>query len=466
MQPDLLRSVTDHATRYLNHLRTRRVSPAPDALERLRLLDGPLPEGPTDPGLVVRLLDEIGGPATMASAGGRFFGFVVGGALPASLAAHWLAAAWDQNVCMSVLSPVGAAIERIAGAWLLDLLGLPREAHVSFVTGTTMATLTGLAAARHAVLERAGWNVEEDGLFGAPPVTVIVSEEAHATLYRALALLGLGRSRVRRVAVDRRGRMRVDALPPLSGPAIVCIQAGNVDTGAFDPAREICDAAREVGAWVHADGAFGLFAAAAPGRAHLLAGFEDADSWSTDGHKWLNVPYDCGIAVVRHRDALRAALSFRAAYLIQDDECGDPMDFTPQASQRSRAIDVWAALRSLGRKGVADLVERTCRFAERFAEGLAEAGFEILNDVVINQVLVSFGDEETTRRVVAAIQEEGTCWCSGTTWQGRAAMRISVSSWATTGEDVERSLAAMVRVAAAHGAGKPHGGTHAVEGKR
>lgn len=449
MDSELLQTVTDHANRYLSHIRNRRVSPVPEALDRLGLLDGPLPEGPTDPKLVVRLLDEIGGPATMASAGGRFFGFVVGGSLPAALGAHWLATAWDQNVCMSVLSPVGAALEKITGAWLLDLLGLPREAHVSFVTGTTMATLTGLAAARHAVLARAGWNVEEDGLFGAPPVTVIVGTEAHATLYRALAVLGLGKSRVKKVPVDGQGRMRADALPRVSGPTIICIQAGNVDTGNFDPAREICAAAREAGAWVHADGAFGLFAAAAPDRAHLLAGFEEADSWSADGHKWLNVPYDCGLAIVRHREALQKALAFRAAYLMQDDR-NDPMDYTPSASQRARAVDVWAALRSLGRAGMADLVERTCRFAARFAEGFTKAGYEILNEVVINQVLVSFGDDETTRRVVAAIQEEGTCWCSGTTWQGRAAMRISVSSWATTEEDVERSLAAMVRVAANH----------------
>ncbi|MHC4945782.1 MAG: pyridoxal phosphate-dependent decarboxylase family protein [Planctomycetota bacterium] len=446
MDNNLLRKVTEYASNYLSLLKSRGVGPAPIAIDRLSRLDEPLPEDPTDPEEVVRQLNEIGGPATMGSAGGRFFGFVVGGSLPAALAAHWLAAAWDQNMGMRVLSPAGAAIEKIAGEWILDLLNLPQESHVSFVTGTTMATLTGLAAARHTVLKRAGWDVEADGMFNAPPVKVILGAEAHATVYRALSLLGLGKSRPIVVPVDGQGRMRADCLPLLDGPAIVCIQAGNVNSGAFDPAREICARAHEAGAWVHVDGAFGLWAAASPERARLLEGFADADSWSMDGHKWLNVPYDCGVAVVRHREALKKALALRAAYLIKDEE-GDPMDFTPEASQRARAVDVWAAICSLGRSGMAGLIERTCGYATRFAEGLRRAGYEILNEVQINQVLVSFGEPDLTRRIVRAIQEDGTCWCSGTVWQDRVAMRISVSSWATTDEDVERSLEAILRIA-------------------
>lgn len=444
METDLLASIAEYANAYLKSLQDRRVAPEPEALERLHELDRPLPDVPEDPEAVLRHLHEVASPATMATAGGRFFGFVVGGALPAALAAHWLAAAWDQNMVMRVLSPAGAIIEEVAARWILDLLGLPAESHVSFVTGTTMASLTGLAAARHAQLERAGWDVEADGMSGAPPITVIVGAEAHASLYRALRLLGLGRERVVVVPADGQGRMRADALPHMEGPTIVCIQAGNVNTGAFDPAKEICEIAHDAGAWVHVDGAFGLWAAAAPGRAHLADGFSEADSLATDGHKWLNVPYDCGLAVVKDRVSLKKALSYRAAYLMQED--GDPMDYTPEASRRMRALDVYASLRSLGRSGVADMIERTCRYAARFAEGLRGAGYEILNDVVINQVLVSFGEPDVTQSIIDAVQEEGTCWCSGTVWQGRCAMRISVSSWATTEEDVERSLEAILRI--------------------
>jgi len=291
-----------------------------------------------------------------------------------------------------------------------------------------------------------GWDVEAQGLFGAPPVTVVVGAEAHPSVLKALGLLGLGRTRVVTVPVDGQGRMRAEALPPLAGPTVVCIQAGNVNTGAFDPAPEICRRARAAGAWVHVDGAFGLWAAAAPARAHLAAGIGDADSWATDAHKWLNVPYDSGLAFVRDPEALRAAMAVSAAYLPAG-ESRNPADYTPELSRRARGVEVWAALRSLGRAGLADLVERTCRHAARFAEGLRAAGYQVLNEVVLNQVLVSFGDQETTTRVIAAIQADGTCWCGGTVWQGHVAMRISVSSWATTAADVERSLDAMLRVA-------------------
>ena len=444
---DLLRDAAARAARYLAGLDTRAVVVAAETHARLAALDEPLPDGPTDPATVLALLDDLGSPATTATAGGRFFGFVIGGTLPAALAANWLAGAWDQDAGMSAICPIGAAVEEVSRRWLLDLLELPPDSGAAFVTGGTMANFAALAAARHAVLARAGWDVEARGLFGAPPVTVVVGAEAHVSIVKALGLLGFGRERVARVPVDGQGRMRADALPALNGPAIVCIQAGNVNTGAFDPAAAICIWARDAGAWVHVDGAFGLWAAAAPARAHLMEGFAGADSWATDAHKWLNVPYDSGFAFVRDPEALRAAMMTTAAYLVQD-EAREPDQYTPEMSRRARGVEVWAALRSLGRGGLADLIERTCRHASRFAAGLAAAGHEILNDVVLNQVLVSFGDDATTRRVIAGIQADGACWCGGTVWQGRAAMRISVTSWATTDADVERSLAAMLRVAA------------------
>jgi len=445
MMRKLLSEAGERAIRYLEGLDHRGVAPAPAAVERLKEWDEPLPEEPTDPERVLALLDEIGSPATTAMAGRRFF--VIGGALPATVAANWLAGAWDQNTGLAAVTPGTALLERVALRWLLDLLGLPPTCGGGFVTGATMANFTGLAAARRAVLARVGWDVEAHGLFGAPPVTVVVGAEAHPSLFKVLGLLGLGRDRVVRVPVDGQGRMRGDALPPLSGPSIVCIQAGNVNTGAFDPAPEICRRAHAAGAWVHVDGAFGLWAAAAPARAHLAAGLAEADSWATDAHKWLNVPYDSGLAFVRDPEALRAAMAVSAVYL-PTIETREPFHYTPEMSRRARGVEVWAALRSLGRAGLADLVERTCGHATRFAEGLRAAGYRVLNEVVLNQVLVSFGDAETTRQVIAGIQADGTCWCGGTVWQGQVAMRISVSSWATTASDVERSLDAMLRIAA------------------
>lgn len=445
---DLLQSAAQRAAHYLNALDTRNVAPSSEALARLNELGGPLPDAPDDPADVLALLDRVGSPATVASAGGRYFGFVVGGTLPAALAANWLAGAWDQNAGMKIMAPVASAVEEIAQRWLLDLLALPAEAGVGFVTGATMANLSALAAARHALLERAGWNVEAQGLFGAPPITVLVGDEVHVSLLKALSILGLGRDRVVRVPVDDQGRMRADALPPIKGPTIVCLQAGNVNSGASDPIGAICAIAHAAGAWVHVDGAFGLWLAAAPQRAHLVRGLADADSWATDAHKWLNVPYDNGLVICRQPEHLRAAMSASAAYLLQDDR-GEPFHYTPEMSRRARGIEVWAALRSLGRGGVADLIERCCQHAARFAAGLREAGYQVLNEVESNQVLVSFGDADTTRRVIGAIQADGTCWCGGTVWQGQTAMRISVSSWATTEDDVERSLAAMLRCAAA-----------------
>ena len=409
-------------------------------------LGGALPECGEDALTTLELLDEAGSPATMASAGPRYFGFVIGGALPESVAASWLATAWDQNAGLVAASPVSAALEDISLAWLLDLLCLPASAAGAFVTGATMANFTALAAARHAVLSRVGWDVEADGLGGAPPLQVVVGAEAHASLLKAVALLGLGRERVTRVPADAQGRMRTDELPRLEGPAIVCLQAGNVNSGAFDPARELCAWAHDAGAWVHVDGAFGLWAAAAPGRAALANGVADADSWATDAHKWLNVPYDSGLTFVRDAVALRAAMGQSAAYYIAGEQ-REPMHYTPETSRRARGVEIWAALRTLGRAGVADLVERCCQHAARFADGLRRSGFDVLNDVVLNQVLVSFGSDEATRRVIQAVQREGTCWAGGTVWHGRAAMRISVSGWATTQADVDRSLEAIARLA-------------------
>ncbi len=395
---------------------------------------------------VLGQLDDIGSPGTGTSAGGRYFGFVIGGTLPGALAANMLASAWDQNCGLTIISPTTAKLEVVALRWLLDVLHLPPTCAAGFVTGATMANFTGLAAARHSLLKRAGWDVEEQGLFGAPPLTVVVGDEVHVTALKALAMLGLGRARVTRVPVDDQGRMRADKLPPFDNRTILCMQAGNVNTGAADAFAEIIPRAHDAGAWVHVDGAFGLWATATPARAALVAGVESADSWALDAHKWLNVPYDSGIAICRDKTALRGAMAVSAAYLTGGAE-REPNDYVPELSRRARGVDVWAALSALGRSGVAEMIERNCRQATRFAEGLRDAGFEILNDVVLNQVLVSFGEPETTRRVIAGIQADGTCWCGGTVWQGRTAMRISVCSWATTDEDVELSLAAMIRVA-------------------
>jgi glutamate/tyrosine decarboxylase-like PLP-dependent enzyme len=396
---------------------------------------------------VLRLLDETASAATTAMAGPRFFGFVVGGSLPAALAANWLAGAWDQKSAFRSVAPATSTLEEVSLRWLVDLFGLPEGTAAGFTTGATVANFTALAAARHAVLTQAGWDVEADGLFGAPPVSVVVGGEVHPSLIKALGLIGLGRSRVGRVPVDDQGRMRSEQMPRLEGPTIICAQAGNVNTGAVDPLAEICARARDSGAWVHVDGAFGLWAAAVPSLRHLTAGVEQADSWATDAHKWLNVPYDSGLAFVRDADAIRAAMSVTAEYLPVAGGLRNPSDYTPEMSRRGRGVEVWAALLSLGRSGLVDLIERNCRMARRFASELSTAGYEILNDVVLNQVLVSFGDADVTDRIVAGVQADGTCWCGGTVWNGRPAMRISVSSWATTDDDVTRSVEAITKVA-------------------
>jgi glutamate/tyrosine decarboxylase-like PLP-dependent enzyme len=442
----LLKRAARDAMDYLEGEDNRPVAPTPQAVAALSALRGPLPPGPTSPDTVLHLLHEFGSPATVAKTSGRNFGFVNGGCLPAALAASWLVSTWDQNAAFFVQSPTAVTLEEVALDWVRDLLGLPVGTGGAVVTGATMANFSALAAARHALLARAGWNVEADGLFGAPPITVVVSAEAHASVAKALGMLGMGRNRVVQVPADGQGRMRADALPQMDANTILCLQAGNVNTGAFDPAYAIIPAAHAAGAWVHVDGAFGLWAAASQEYRKWTKGFESADSWATDAHKWPNIGYDCGVALVREPEHLRAAMSMDAAYLVQGEH-REPSYFNPELSRRARGVELWAGLRSLGRSGVAQIVERTSSHARRFAAGLKAAGFEILNDVVINQVLVSFGSSEKTLHVIERIQKDGTCWCGSTVWQGRTAMRISVSSWATTAEDVDRSLAAMIRAA-------------------
>jgi glutamate/tyrosine decarboxylase-like PLP-dependent enzyme len=445
---DLLDDAARRAKHYLANLGSRTVAPSRAAIAGLSVFDAPLPQRACTAEEVLAELDEFGSPATMASAGGRFFGFVIGGSLPVTVAASWLATAWDQNAGLVVTSPVNAAAEKAALRWVKDLLGLPAESAGGFVTSATAANFCGLAGARHALLERLGWDVEGQGLFGAPPLTVVVSEEVHASMRKALSMVGFGRDRVVRVPCDAQGQMRLAEFPRIDARTVVCTQAGNVNTGGFDPIGEICALAHSHGAWVHVDGAFGLWAAAAPARAHLRRGVDGADSWATDAHKWLNVPYDSGLVMAREESALRAALSIDAAYLAQGED-RIPYQYTPDFSRRARGIEVWAALRQLGRAGLAELIERTCRFAQRFAAVLSREGHKVLNDVVLNQVLVSFGSAERTRKVIERIQNDGTCWCGGTVWQGHTAMRISVSSWATTEADVELSLEAILRAARA-----------------
>src|SRR6266853_467127 len=443
---DLLCLAADKARRYVQDVAGRRVGPSEAALAALAELHEPFPLSPCDPTAVIKRLDEIGSAATVATTGGRYFGFVNGGMVPAALAANWLAGAWNQNAALRVMSPIAAELEEIVVRWVCEALGLPLECEGGLVSCATMANFTALVTARHALSARAGWDVSADGMFGAPPIDVVVGAEVHASILKALSLAGFGRKRVTIVEADGQGRMRADKLPRLSERTIVCIQAGNVNTGSFDPAVEICNAAREQGAWVHVDGAFGLWARISHKYQHLTEAFDQADSWATDAHKWPNVGYDSGLAIVRDGTALRASMGITAAYL-EPGSRGEPMHHTPEASRRARGVELWAALKSLGRSGLRALIERTCACARRFAEGLREGGFDVLNDVVINQVLVSFGRPEVTREVIRRVQEDGTCWCGGTVWQGKTAMRISVCSWATTEADVERSLAAILRIA-------------------
>ena len=447
---ELYRQAADHAADFVETLQTRPIRAEADVDELTSSLGGPLPEGPTDPRAVIASLVENVEPGLCATPSGRFFGFVIGGAVPASVAADILTSAWDQNAGLYVAGPAAAVVEEVCRGWLIELLGLPPHVSVAFVTGAQMAHVTALAAARHHVLEKAGWDVPQQGLAGAPEIRVVVAAKRHVTVDRALRLLGIGASSLDLVPVDDQGRMQVEQLRFGDGPTIVCGQAGEVNTGAFDDLDAIADAAAEAGAWFHLDGAFGLWAAASPELRHLVRGAERADSWTVDCHKWLNVPYDSGLAFCAHPDAHRAAIAVTASYLVfgRDERERDQMDWTPEFSRRARGFTVYAALRSLGRSGVAEMVERSCEHARLFAELLEEGGGTILNDVVLNQVLVRFGDGERTREVIRRVQEDGTCWLGGTEWQGEHAMRVSVSNWRTNREDVERSVDAILAAAA------------------
>ena len=441
----LLRDACERAVAYLDGVASRPVAPSEEAVAGLLELGFPLPRQGLGATHVLHVLDEVGSPATVASNGPRYFGFVTGAAFPAAQAASWLSTAWDQNAALTVMSPVAARLGEVAVGWIADLLGLPSGIPGGFVTGATMANATCLAAARDAVLTRHGWDAGRDGLVGAPPVTVVVGAEVHATVRKALGIIGLGRDRAVVLPADVQGRIIARDLPALDGPAIVCLQAGNVNTGASDPFPPLIEWAHDHGAWVHVDGAFGLWAAASPATASQVAGVAGAESWATDCHKWLNTTYDCGLALVFDPETLRLAMEASASYLPGSG--AESMHLTPQSSQRARGVEVWATLASIGRDGVGDLVERCCRLARRFADGMRAAGFAVLNDVVLNQVLVSFGDAARTDAVIAAVQADGTCWCGPTTWHGQRAMRVSVSSWCTTDDDIDRSVAAITACA-------------------
>jgi glutamate/tyrosine decarboxylase-like PLP-dependent enzyme len=448
---ELLARARELALDYIASLDSRDVAGDVDRAALLDALGGPLGAQGESPIEVIEKLAAAADPGLVATTSGRFFGFVEGGVVPAALAADWLTSTWDQNPGFYVLSPAAAVAEEVVAGWVLDLLGLPATASVGFTIGAQVANFAGLAAGRHHVLQAAGWDVEADGLQGAPKVTVVVGEERHATVGRALRFLGLGERTVTVVPADGQGRMNAAELPAVlaanPGPTIVCAQAGNVNTGAFDPMRQIAEACRESGAWMHVDGAFGLWAAATPRFRHLVDGIELADSWAADAHKWLNVPYDSALVMCAHPESHRAALALHAPYLIRDDDAlRNGSDWTPESSRRARAFAMWAALRSLGRDGLASLVERCCDHAARFASKLDEhPDIEILNEVVINQVLVRVGDDdERTRAVAKAIRADGDSWLADTTWQGRAALRISVSDHATTTEQVDAAVAAIL----------------------
>ena len=443
---ELLRRTAEIAADYVESLDERPVFPDVTPEQLREVLGGPLPEEPLDPAQVVVELTEHAEPGVVATGSGRYFGFVIGGGLPAALAADWLTSAWDQNAGLYAAGPSASIVEQVTRDWLLELLGLPGEASIGFVTGTQVAHVTGLAAARWHVLDDAGWDVGREGLAGGPRVRVLVGEKRHVTVDRALRLLGLGTPET--VAADDQGRMRVDALADAlegaSGPTIVCAQAGEVNTGAFDPLPEIAAACRDARAWLHVDGAFGIWAAVSPRFRHLVAGVELADSWTTDAHKWLNVPYDSGIVMCAHPESHRNAMTVSASYLIMDEgtrRVRDEMDWVPEFSRRARGFAVYAALRSLGRRGVQHLVERCCDAAARFAGRIAELdGVEVLNEVVLNQVLFRFESDERTDEVLRQVQESGRVWLSGTTWGGRKAIRVSVSNWQTGDEEVDLAV--------------------------
>ena len=439
----LLDQARQYALEYIDGIEKRAVYPDENAIQNLHRFDEQLPECSQSGAVTLEMLNAYGAPATVAQTGGRYFGFVNGGVVPTALAARWMADAWDQNPALYVISPVVGKLEQVCERWLRELLELPDGTVAGFVSGSSTATLCGLAAARYELLKRLDWDVNAHGLFNAPPIRVIVSEQAHSSVFKALALLGLGRDRIERVPADGQGRIDASRIPVLDGRCLLILQAGNVNTGAFDAFEEICDPAKKNDAWVHVDGAFGLWVKASQARKALAQGVERADSWSVDGHKTLNTPYDCGIVLCRQPDSLVAAMQASGAY-IQYSEHRDGMMHVPEMSRRARAVDLWATLRYLGRNGVAELIDGMCERAAQFAERLAAHRFCILNAVVLNQVLVAADTPEQTLEILANIQASGVCWCGGTQWNNEPAIRISVSSWATTPEDVDRSVDAFV----------------------
>ena len=439
----LYEQAKSYAFEYIDGLQNRGVFPTDDAVSRLEVFDEPIPDRPGDPEIILRLLHENGSPASVAQTGGRYFGFVNGAVIPAALAAKWLVDVWDQNAAVFLTSPITSHLETVCERWLTQLLGLPPDTASGFVSGSSTATLCGLAAGRNELLRRRGWDVNSDGLFGAPPIRVIVSEQAHATVFKALSILGLGRTRVELVPADMNGRMLSARLPTLDHTCLVIAQAGHVATGAFDPLYEIAERSRRAAAWFHIDGAFGLWAAASRNKRYLTCGMAAADSWSVDGHKTLNSPYDCGIVLCKERSALTSAMQASGSY-IQYSDRRDGMHYTPEMSRRSRAVELWATLKALGQTGIEELVDRLCSHAQYFSELLHQNGFRVINDVVFNQVLVACDSSEQTKDTLSNLQKSGECWCGSTQWQGHLAIRISVCSWATTIADIERSAAAFV----------------------
>jgi glutamate/tyrosine decarboxylase-like PLP-dependent enzyme len=439
----LYEQAKNYALEYMQTVLDRPVFPEAEAIKNLAVFREKLPDQPVDPYLVLEKLHQFGSPATVAQTGGRYFGFVNGGIVPTALAAKWLADAWDQNAGLYVMSPVVSVLEEVCEKWLVDLLGLPQNTAAGFVSGTSTASLCGLVAGRDHLLRKNGWDVSSRGLFGAPEIRVVLGAGAHSTVYKALSILGLGKDRLIQVPTDEQGRMRADLLPELDSNTLLILQAGNVNSGAFDPFVEICSKARAADAWVHIDGAFGLWAAASPLLKHLTAGIELADSWSVDAHKTLNAPYDSGLILCRHRDALTQALHMTGSYIIYSEN-RDGMLYSPDMSRRARAVELWATLMALGRSGVAALIEELQQKAVYFADCLRQAGFSVLNDVCFNQVLVSSGDSKQTKELLKLIQASGECWCGGASWHGEDVIRISVCSYRTTRQDIERSVQAFV----------------------
>lgn len=433
-----------HAADYVASVPSRRVAPDPHAVAALARFDEPVPDTGTAAIDVIDRLHALASPATVATTGGRFFGLVVGGSTPAAMGAAVLAASWDQIAILDATAPSAVHLERVAARWVLDLLGLPAQCSVGFTTGSSVANLTALAAARDSRYRKLGVVLADVGLAGAPPLRIVLSEQAHVTVTKALALLGIGKAQMIAVPCDAQGRIRADALPPLGEDTIVCLQAGNVNSGASDPFAQIIPEARAAGAWVHVDGAFGLWAAAAPARRDLVAGVQLADSWTVDAHKWLNTPYDCGLAICRDPQAVHAVMTTQAPYLAAGQQAA-PKDMVPEFSRRARGVEVWAAIKEMGREGIVELIERCCAHARRLADGLEGLGFDVLNEVVLNQVVAAIGTPEDIARIVAAVQAEGECWFGQTVWRGRHAIRLSVASWATTDEDIERTLASIAR---------------------